>query len=99
MRAGVAGGSSTVDGPVGATGPSNSTDPSDDRAWNSSLDTVRRTRSPGTRVAGSHTNVTRVLPLSPRATPNHGRINVLACGAGSGGTTTFGSSAFASSAA
>ena len=31
--------------------------------------------------------------------PNHGRISVLTCGAGSGGTTAFGSLALASSAA
>ena len=36
-------------------------------------ETVRRTRSPGTRAAGSQTNVTRVWPASPRARPNHGR--------------------------
>ncbi len=48
-------------------------------------------RSPGTRVAGSQTNVTRVLPPSPRDMPNHGRISGLACGAGSSGAGTFGS--------
>src|SRR3954467_687513 len=94
-RAGVAAGSSMATGPVGATGPSNSNVPSADRAWKTSFDTVRRTRSPGTLAAGSQTNVTRVLPFSPRDIPNHGRINRLVWGAGSAGTATFGAFAFA----
>ena len=36
-----------------------------------------RLRSPGSRVTGSQTNVTRVLPASPRDRPNHGRISGL----------------------
>ena len=86
-------------GPVGATGPSKSTVPSADRAVRISRVTWRRTRSPGTRAAGSQTNVTRDVPPAPRETPNHGRMSVLTRGAGSGGTTRFGSLLFASSAA
>src|SRR5262245_33892653 len=36
-----------------------------------------RLRSPGTRGAGSHTNVTRVAPFDPGAMPNHGRMSAL----------------------
>src|SRR5689334_17455416 len=98
-RDGVALGSSIAAGPVGATGPSNRTVPSDALAVKTTRAGVWRTRSPGTRAAGSHTKVTRVLPLGPRDTPNHGRISVLTCGAGSGGVVFFGSFAFAISAA
>src|SRR2546427_10598881 len=84
-RDGVITGSFIAAGPVGATGPSNTTVPSDDRAVRTRRDTIRRTRSPGPRTAGSHTNVTRVSPPSPRAIPTHGRINVLTWRGGAGG--------------
>src|SRR2546423_2690966 len=90
-RDGVIAGSFIAAGPVGATGPSNNTVPSDDRAVRTRRDTIRRTRSPGTRAAGSHTNVTRVLPPSPRDIPNHGRMSGLTWRGGSGGVVRFGS--------
>ena len=89
-RAGTLPSSSIVAGPVGDTGPSNSTAPSLSSAVSTSRDAMRRPRSPGTRAAGSQTNVTRVRPESPRDQPNHGRMSVLACGAGSGGADGFG---------
>src|SRR5262249_36747722 len=50
--------------------------------------TAARVREPGVTRTGSQTNVTRVLPSSPRDTPNQGRMSVLVRGAAS---TGFGS--------
>ena len=60
------------------TGPSNIGVPSGPSAVSTTRDgCAMRVRSPGTRGAGSHTNVTRVFPSADRATPNHGRISGL----------------------